>query len=81
MPPQLFNSSSDDPFKRLKDRFVRRMKEDMISEKMLDVVKDAYTELIRSENIILSRKEQNRLLQAVVQEMVEEILASFSDER
>ena len=79
MTPQQYNSW-DDPFKQLKDRFCARMKEDMISDKMLDVVKDAYTELMRSENIILSRSEHNRLFRAVLQEMVDDMFTGLSNQ-
>jgi hypothetical protein len=63
----------DDPFKRLKGQIRLYMKEEMISEKMLGVVKDAYTEFLRSRNIILSRTEQTRLLRAVLQEMFDDM--------
>jgi hypothetical protein len=79
MAPQLYNFS-DDPLKQLKDRIFRRLKEDMISDKMLNVVKNAFAESIRSENILLSRAEYNRLFRTVLQEMIDDMLAGLSNE-
>jgi hypothetical protein len=78
MAPQLYNFS-EDPFKQLKDRIFRRMKEDMISDRILHVVKDAFAESIRSDNILLSRAEYNRLFRAVLQETIDDMLAGLSD--
>ena len=47
---------------------------------MLNVVKDAYTELLRSENILLSRAEHNRLFRAVLQEMTDDMLTGLSNQ-
>ena len=67
----------DDPFKRLKDQMCHRMKEEMVSEKMLDVAKGAFKGLLRTENVILSRAEHQRLFRAVVQEMVNDMLSNL----
>ena len=76
-----FNYFSDDPFKQLKDRIRLRLKEEMIDDKILDVMKEAYVELLRGENIILSRAENNRLFRAVLQETLNDILANLSGSR
>ena len=73
-------NSSDDPFERLKSRILQRMREEGIEEELSDVVKDtyhAYTQALRAENIILSRREHNRLLQAVLKDLLDDALGDF----
>jgi hypothetical protein len=67
----------DDPFKRLKDQLRRRLQEEMVDDKIFALVKETYTTVIQSENIVLSRAEQNRLLQAVLKETLNDMLAKL----
>jgi hypothetical protein len=67
----------EDPFKQLKDKIRLRLKEAMIDEKIFDLVNGAYLDSLQRENIVLSRTEQNRLLQAVFKETFNEILAEL----
>ena len=76
MVPQL-NNFSNDPFKQLKDRIRLRMQEEMINDKIFAVVKDAYTELLRTENIMLSRTESNRLLRDILKDVLTDMLAEI----
>ncbi len=76
MTPQLSNFS-DDPYKLLKDRVHRRLKEQKIDDKIFGVVKDAYTKLLKSENIILSRTERNRLLRDILKDELSDMLAEI----
>ena len=78
MTSQPYNSA-DDPFKQLQDRVRLHMKEEMISEKMVTVLKSAFAEFIRTENIILSRKLYNRLFRTVLDEMINDMLTDLSD--
>jgi hypothetical protein len=50
------------------------MKEEMVGDKLLDLAKDSCNEFLRRENIILSRTEQSRLLRAVLQDIVDDML-------
>ncbi|HEX9921837.1 MAG TPA: hypothetical protein VGD99_04180 [Anaerolineae bacterium] len=68
------DNSPDDPFKRLRDRLRLYMKEEMVGDKLLDLAKDSCNEFLRRENIILSRTEQSRLLRAVLQDIVDDML-------
>jgi hypothetical protein len=68
---------SDDPFKQLKDRVRHHLKEEMIDEKIVDLVKTTGAELLQKENIVLSRTEQNRLLQTVLKETLSDILTKL----
>lgn len=70
-PPPNF---SDDPFEQLKNRVRRHLKEEMIDEKIIDLVKVASTELLQKENTVLSRTEQNRLLQSILKETLNDML-------
>ena len=79
IPP--LNDLPDDPFERLRNRIYLRMKEEMIDEKMLGVAKDAYgayTEVLRTENILLTQAERDRLFRAVLKEMLDEVLNDIS---
>ena len=76
MTPQMYNFS-DDPFKQLKDRIHLRLKEDKLEDKIFGVVKDAYTQLLKSENIILSRTERNRLLRDILKDELKSMLAEI----
>lgn len=80
MTPQ-FNYFSNDPFGQLKDRIRLRLKEEMIDDKIFGMVKETYTEVLRHEHIILSRTEQNRLLRAILQETLSDMLTNLSDDR
>ena len=68
---------SEEPFKQLKDRIRLRLKEDGVDEKIVELVQGAYTRLLQRENIVLSRTEQSRLLQAVFKETLNEILTNL----
>jgi hypothetical protein len=68
---------SEDPFKQLKDRIRLRLKEDGLDEKIVELMQEATTQLLQRENIILSRTEQSRLLQAVFKETFNEILTKL----
>ena len=63
----------DDPFNRLKSRIRLRMKEEMIDEKVRDLITSAYDHILSSENIILSRAERIRLLRALLQDIFNDI--------
>ena len=78
MTSQPYNSA-DDPFKQLQERVCRHMKEQMISEKMVAVLKSAFAEYIRTENIILSRKLYNRLFRIVLDEIINDMRTDLSD--
>ena len=67
----------EDPFKQLKDKIRLGLKEDGVDEKIVELMQGAYTQLLQRENIILSRTEQSRLLQAVFKETLNEILTNF----
>ena len=76
MAPQLHNFP-DDPYKQLKERIHRRLKEDKIDDKIFSMVKDACTQALQRENIILSRTEQNRLLRDILKDELSDMLAEI----
>ena len=76
MAPQPYNFS-DGPYKQLRDRIHLRLKEEMINDHIFGLVKDAYTELLRTENIILSRTEHNRLLRDILKDVLTDMLAEI----
>ena len=67
----------EDPFKQLKDKIRLDLKADGVDEKIVELMQGAYTRLLQRENIVLSRTEQSRLLQAVLKETFNEILAEL----
>ncbi len=70
-------NSSDDPFKQLKDRVRRSMHEGAIGENMHGLMEDAhaaYVEVLKAENIILTRAEHKRLFRAVMKGMLDDAL-------
>jgi hypothetical protein len=73
MLPQQHNSL-DDPFGQLKNRILLRIKEDQIDEQVLGLVKDAFTETLRTENILLSQAEHDRLFRAILREILDDVL-------
>ena len=76
MAPKPYNFS-DDPYKQIRDRIRLRLKEEMINDHIFGLVKDAYTELLRTENIILSRTEHNRLLRDILKDVLTDMLAEI----
>lgn len=68
---------SNDPYKQLRERIRLRLKEEMINDKIFGVVQDAYTALLRTENVILSRTERNRLLRDVLKDILTDMLAEM----
>ena len=76
----MLDQFGDDPFKRLKDRIRLRLKEEMIEEKMLAVLNNAYAEVLRTENIVLTRKERERLLREVLKDTLDDMLRDLSDQ-
>jgi hypothetical protein len=67
-------SSPDDPRELLKNRILLRMQEDQIDEQMMGLVKDAFAEALRAENIVLSRAENERIFRAVLREIPDDAL-------
>ena len=72
------NGYPEDPFKRLKDSIRRQLKEDMIEDRIFGVVQHAFSEILRSENIVLSRVERDRLLRAVLRATLDDMLLAIS---
>jgi hypothetical protein len=50
------------------------MKENQTDEQVVSLVKDAFTEALRTENIVLSRAEHGRLFRAVLREVLDDML-------
>lgn len=63
----------DDPFNQLKKRIRLRMKEEMVDERVRDLITGAYDQVLSSENIILSRSERIRLFRALLQDIFDDI--------
>lgn len=76
MAQQPYNFSND-PYKQLRERIRLRLKEEMINDKIFGLVQDAYTALLRTENVILSRPERNRLLRDVLKDVLTDMLAEI----
>ena len=76
MAPQLYNFSGD-PYQQLKDRVHLCLKEDKLEDRIFGVVKEAYTQLLKRENIILSRTEQTRLLRDILKDELGDMLAEL----
>ena len=70
--PQMYNLP-DDPFNQLKKRIRLRMKEEMVDERVRDLITGAYDQVLSSENIILSRSERIRLFRALLQDIFNDI--------
>ena len=71
--PQIYNLPDDDRFDQLKRRLRVRMKEEMVDEKVRNLVTDAYDRVLSSENVILSRPERIRLLRALLQDIFDDL--------
>jgi hypothetical protein len=76
----MLDQFGDDPFKRLKDRIRLRLKQEMVEEQMLGVLNNAYAEVLRTENIVLTRKERERLLREVLKDTLDDMLRELSDQ-
>ena len=72
------NGYSDDPFKRLKDSIRTRLKEQMIEDQIFGVVQRAFSEILQTENIVLSRVERDRLLRDVLKDTLDDMLHDLS---
>ena len=72
------NGYSEDPFERLKDSIRLRMKEETIEDQIFGVVQHAFSEIMKTENIVLSRVERNRLLREVLKETLGDMLLDLS---
>jgi hypothetical protein len=53
------------------------MKDGLFNEKIVTLVKDTYVELLRRERLVFTRNEKKRLLQDVLREIFDDILASI----
>ena len=71
------SSLPDDPYKQLKDRLHRRLKEQKLEDKIFEVIRDSYTMALQSENIILSRTERKRLLRDILKDELNDMLAAL----
>lgn len=63
----------DDSFNQLKKRIHLRMKEEMVDERVRDLITGAYDQTLSSENIILSRSERIRLFRALLQDIFDDM--------
>jgi hypothetical protein len=72
------NGYSDDPFKRLKESIRIRFKEDRIEDQIFGVVQHAFSEVLKTDNIVLSRVERNRLLREILKDTLDDMLLAIS---
>ena len=72
------NGYPDDPFRRLKDSIRTRLKEEMIEDQIFGVVQHAFSEILKTENIVLSRVERDRLLREVLKDTLDDMLLDIS---
>ena len=72
------SGDSADPFKRLKDSICTQLKEEMIEDQIFGVVQHAFSEILRNENIVLSRVERRRLLREVLKNTLDDMLLDLS---
>jgi len=63
----------DDPFNQLKKRIRLQMKEEMVDERVRNLIAGAYDHVLTSDNIILSRTERIRLFRALLQDIFNDI--------
>ena len=63
----------DDPFNQLKKRIRLQMKEEMVDERVRNLIAGAYDHALSSDNIILSRTERIRLFRALLQDIFNDI--------
>ena len=71
------NQLPGDPYQQLKERVRLRLEEASVKDRIFGVVKDAYAESLRAENIILSRTENNRLLRDILKDILAEMQAEL----
>ena len=64
----------------LKQRMLQLVKEKKVYDQIFQVVQTAYEEALKSENIVLSRPEQKRMLAQIFKLMLEDMLKKL-DER
>jgi len=64
----------------LKQRMLQLVKEKKVYDQIFQVVQTAYEEALKSENIVLSRPEQKRMLAQIFRLMLEDMLKKL-DER
>jgi hypothetical protein len=72
------NGHSEDPFKRLKDSVRLRLKEEMVEDQIFGVVQHTFSEILRTENIVLSQVERDRLLREVLKDTLDDMLLDLS---
>ena len=57
---------------------LEEMKEETIEDQIFGVVQHAFSEIMKTENIVLSRVERNRLLREVLKETLGDMLLDLS---
>ena len=67
-------NTPDDSFGKLQKRVYLRMKEDQIEDKVFEVVKGAFEQSLKSENIVLSRMEKHHFLRLILRSVLTDIL-------
>lgn len=71
------NRLPGEPYQQLKERVQQHLNETSVKDKIFGVVKDAYSESLHAENIILSRTENNRLLRDILKDVLAEMQAEL----
>jgi hypothetical protein len=67
----------ENPYGGLKARIRRHLRDKQIDEKIVELVRAAYEEVLRDERFLLSRAERESLLQIVLRDTLIETLAGI----
>ena len=75
--PPMPSNPEQDPYKQLKAKVHRHLKDKHLDDKILELVRLSCEEALRTERIILSRVEHARFIQLVSRDVLLEILAKL----
>ena len=75
-----FNPSQDPgPYFDLKKRMLEKVQSAKVNDQIFEVVQQAYEHAIRSENIVLSRSEKQRLLFQILKSVLEDMVKKLDN--
>jgi hypothetical protein len=62
------------PYFNLKKRMLQKIQEAQVNDQIFEVVQKAYDDVMKKENIVLSRQERKRLLAQILKQVLEDML-------
>jgi hypothetical protein len=68
------------PYFNLKKQMLQKVQEAQVNDQIFEVVQKAYDDVMKKENIILTRQDRKRLLAQILKSVLEDMIKKLSND-